>query len=617
MCGITGFVGTGDRDDLVAMTTSLTHRGPDGGGYLVDIENATYLGHRRLAILDIAGGSQPMFNENRTIAVIYNGEIYNHVDLKAELQRKGHIFNSDHSDTEILVHGYEEWGTHLPERLNGMFAFAIYDKPKRRLFLARDRFGEKPLYYFDRDGFFGFASELRAFKQHQSFNASLDYRALQKLFAYGFVPAPNACYRGCHKLPGGHSLTYNIGTRAIEIDAYWRFQIEPDESLTNAHELQLVEELRHLLSQAVRRRLVSDVPLGLFLSGGIDSSTILALAARGRTAGNVKTFTVGFDVPSYDESSFAQSMADFIGSEHHQQTLSLDRARELLTDVLARLDEPLGDPSIVPTYLLSKFTRDHVTVALSGDGGDELFAGYDPFRALTPATLYSRLVGNRFHRGLRRMTEWLPLSTRNMSFDFKLRRTLTGLTYPRELWNPIWLAPVEPIEMSDLFDEPLPIEELYEEAVSVWQRSSSRDIGDKTLEFYTVLYLQDGILAKVDRASMLCSLESRAVFLDNDVVNFCQRLPYRFKFRNGRGKYLLRKAMSGLVPREILNRPKKGFGIPAAAWLREVPRTPPLAPITGVDMSWVSRRWEEHRMGAADHRLFLWSWLSLQSVFAG
>ena len=199
------------------------------------------------------------------------------------------------------------------------------------------------------------------------------------------MPAPNACYRGCHKLPGGHSLTYNIATRAIKIDAYWRFQIEPDESLTDAHEPQLVEELRHLLSQAVRRRLISDVPLGLFLSGGINSSTILALAARGRAAGSVKTFTVGFDVPSYDESSFARSMADFIGSEHHQQTLSLDRARELLVDVLARLDEPLGDPSIVPTYLLSKFTRERVTVALSGDGGDELFAGYDPFRALTSA----------------------------------------------------------------------------------------------------------------------------------------------------------------------------------------------------------------------------------------
>ena len=262
----------------------------------------------------------------------------------------------------------------------------------------------------------------------------------------------------------------------------------------------------------------------------------------------------------------------------------------------ARLDEPLGDPSILPTYLLSKFTREHVTVALSGDGGDELFAGYDPFRALTPATLYSRLVGNRVHRGLRRMTEWLPLSTRNMSFDFKLRRTLTGLTYPRELWNPIWLAPVEPIEMNDLFADPLPIEELYEEAISVWQRSPSRDIGDKTLEFYTMLYLQDGILTKVDRAAMLCSLESRAVFLDNDVVEFCQRLPYRFKFRNGRGKYLLRKALKrvGAAAKSWIV-PKKASAYRRRHGCVKFPETPPLAPVTGVDMSWVSRCWEEHR----------------------
>ena len=389
------------------------------------------------------------------------------------------------------MHGYEEWGNCLPERLNGMFAFAIYDKSKRRLFLARDRFGEKPLYYASQNGFFSFASELHAFRQHSSFDASLDYRSLQKLFAYGFIPAPNAFYRACRKLPGGHSLTYDLAAQTVKIDRYWRFKIEPDNSLTANHESRLIEELRHLLSQAVKRRLISDVPLGLFLSGGINSSAILALAALERPAASLKTFTIGFDVPSYDESTFARSMAHFVGSDHREQPLSLDRARELFENVLRRLDEPLGDPSILPTYLLSKFTREHVTVALSGDGGDELFAGYDPFKALMPAEFYSRLVSSRFHSGFRRATKWLPLSTKNLSFDFKLRRTLTGLTYPREFWNPIWLAPVEPNEMSDLFAHPLPIEELYEEALSLWHASPSRHIGDRTLEFYTTLYLQD------------------------------------------------------------------------------------------------------------------------------
>ncbi|HEV2099377.1 MAG TPA: asparagine synthase (glutamine-hydrolyzing), partial [Stellaceae bacterium] len=387
MCGIAGFVGEGSRADLHAMTDALIHRGPDGEGFFIDDAAATFIGHRRLVIIDPAGGRQPMWNEDGRIGVVFNGEIYNHLELRSELERKGHLFRSDHSDTEALVHGYEEWGEGLPERLNGMFAFAVIDRVRGCLFLARDRFGEKPLYYAHRARLFAFASELGALARHPGIGACADLGALQKLFAYGYIPAPHAYYRGTRKLPGGHHLTFDIRSGSLTLKAYWRFRVEPDEALGERDEPRLIEELRHLLARAVERRLVSDVPLGLFLSGGVDSGSILALAARAVPAARLKTFTVGFTEPSFDESPIARELAGAFGTDHHERLLDLDAACALIPCVLGRLDEPLADPSILPTYLLSAFTREAVTVALSGDGGDELFAGYDPFGALAPARL--------------------------------------------------------------------------------------------------------------------------------------------------------------------------------------------------------------------------------------
>jgi asparagine synthase (glutamine-hydrolysing) len=288
----------------------------------------------------------------------------------------------------------------------------------------------------------------------------------------------------------------------------------------------------------------------------------------------------------------------------------------LIPQVLPRLDEPLADPSIIPTFLLSRFTRQHVTVALSGDGGDELFAGYDPFKALGPARLYQYLVPRGLHRGLRRLTDLMPISTRNMSLDFKLRRILTGLSYPPEVWNPVWMAPMEPADMEELFEEPLRAEDLYDEAISLWNGGGS--LGDRTLEFYTNHYLQDDILMKVDRAAMMVSLESRAVFLDNDLVEFCRRLPYRYKYRNGTRKYLLRKALAPLLPRDVLARRKKGFGIPIAKWLRVMPEFRRTAGCPDfMCPAAIERRWAEHRGGRADHRLALWSWVALHQTLDG
>jgi len=616
MCGLAGFAGSGERGDLRAMVAALVHRGPDGEGVYIDPDHRVFLGHRRLAILDVEGGTQPMWNEDGQIGVVFNGEIYNHLELRRTLEKAGHVFRTSHSDTEVLVHGYEEWGSGLPERLNGMFAFAVYDRRNGCLFLARDRFGEKPLYYSLTRDVFAFASELTALARHSRVDDSLSIASLQKFFAYGYLPAPNALYAGSRKLPGGHHLRFDLDTRKLAVECYWRFRVAPDAGLDRVPERDLVAELRHLVEQAVSRRLISDVPLGVFLSGGLDSSAVALAASRALEPGTLRTFTIGFTEASFDESPFARRVAGVIGSHHDERVLEAEGAAELMPQVLAGLDEPLGDASLVPTYLLSRFTREHVTVALSGDGGDELFAGYDPFAALSIARHYARLVPPGIHRGIRRLADLLPISSSNMSLDFKLKRGLMGMSYPECARNPIWMAPVEPDIMGDVFDHPLNLEELYEEAIRVWSSGESTEPLDRSLDFFTNIYLQDDILTKVDRASMMVSLESRAVFLDNDLVEFCRRLPGHYKYRNGTRKYLLKKALQGDLSQSLIDRPKKGFGIPLASWLRSVPKRVPDQDVAGMKHDWMARCWHEHRAGNSDHRLVIWCWLSLQQILA-
>jgi asparagine synthase (glutamine-hydrolysing) len=595
------------------MTDALVHRGPDGHGYHIDEDAHIFLGHRRLAVIDIDGGAQPMWNEDQTVGVVFNGEIYNHAELRRQLLERGHRFRSDHSDTEVLVHGYEEWGTELPLRLNGMFAFAIWDKARSRLFLARDRFGEKPLFYTKEPQFFAFASELPSLMCHPQVGATPDVRSLQKLFGYGFLPASRTPYKTVSKLPGGHWLSVDLQSDQVTLRRYWKYSLQPDAGLLDRGEEDLADELDSLLTQAVKRRLISDVPIGLFLSGGIDSSAVLAAASNLMDPAQIRTFTVGFDEPSFDEAGYARRVAGIIGARHEVRKLVLDQARDTIPKLLAQMSEPLGDSSILPMYLLSEFTRRHVTVALSGDGADELFAGYDPFHALKPATAYKALVPEFVHRMLCKLVSHLPVSTRNMSLDFKLKRTLNGLSYSSKLWNPVWLGPLSPPEIGRIFGQRIDPEELYEEAIALWNGSPHLNLVEKTMEFYTTLYLQDGILTKVDRASMMNSLETRAVFLDNDLVDFATRLPTSLKYRNGKGKYLLKKVLSRRLPADIVERPKKGFGIPLALWLRQVPTQIPLNGIVGIDTGEVAKLWDAHRSGHANNAIALWVWLSLQA----
>ena len=614
MCGLAGFVGAGDAADLRAMGAALVHRGPDGEGLEIDPASGVHLIHRRLAIVDLEGGVQPMWDAEGTTGVIFNGEIYNHLDLRAELQARGHVFRTGHSDTEVLVHGYKEWGDALPLRLNGMFAFAIHDRANRRLFLARDRFGKKPLYYHCSRGLFAFGSELTALLRHRGVPRRVDRRSLQKLFAYGFIPSPRSLYEDIRRLPGGHFMTFALDRPGeVAIRKYWEFAIEPDPPVPANAEAVWGEELRALLSQAVRRRLMSDVPLGVFLSGGIDSSAVLAYATEHSGRGKVQTFSIGFREPSFDESRYARAVARHFGSDHHEEMLSIERARELVPAVLARLDEPFGDPSIVPTFQLCEFARRRITVALGGDGGDELFAGYDPFKALAAARWYRALVPAGLRGGIRRLADLLPVSAENMSLEFRIKRGLRGAGHPEHLWNPAWLGPLDAPEIADLFAEPVAVETLYEEAIQAWESTPSTHIVDKTLEFYTRLYLPDDILAKADRASMMVSLEVRSPFLDQDVAEFARRIPHRYKYRNGETKVLLKSALRGVVPEDVLARRKKGFGIPLTQWLRswddhgfgrgaERVGNPP----------WAATRLAEHKAGKRDHRLALWCLLALE-----
>ena len=615
MCGIAGFVGNGDAAALKAMTDALAHRGPDAEGYWSDEREAVFLGHRRLTILDPTGGAQPMWTRDGRIGITFNGEIYNFAELRRELEAAGHEFSSDHSDTEVILYGYRQWGPDVVHRMNGMWSFALLDRDRRRLFCSRDRFGKKPFYYYARPGLFAFASELTALAAHRGIRLTVSAPALRKYFAYGYIPAPSSMFDEVRKLPGGHSLLYDLQSQAVQVIRYWEFLLEPDEVRPANYEEACAEEIRNLLQAAVRRRMVSDVPIGIFLSGGIDSSAVAALAAASAPAGTVRTFSIAFEEAQYDESRYAELVARHIGTAHRVQTLSAERAREVLPQIFSRLDEPLGDSSLLPTYLLCKHTRQHVTVALGGDGADELFAGYAPFKALRWARLYRRMAGPKLHQGIAALVSRLPASHGYLSLELRLKRALRGVSYAPSMWNPMWLCPLGERELSELLSEPVDLEEVFSEAIEAWERAPAANDVDRTLQFYTRLYLQDDILMKVDRASMLNSLEVRAPFLDIDLVNRVRRVPSDLKLRGSTTKYILRKALRGVLPVRTLTRSKQGFAVPIAAWFarRQLSLDFDEAGVV-VNRPFTLQKLAEHVGGQADHRWFLWNQWALNKV---
>ena len=607
MCGICGFFGEGNRSILDSMSRRLAHRGPDATGALVEPNLPLHFGHRRLSIVDLGSGAQPMESACGRYVITFNGEIYNHLELREELEKLGRVFRTRNSDTETILNAYAEWGRDFVSRLCGMWAFAIFDRESREIFLSRDRFGEKPLYYAVRQDTFVFASELSALTAHPVIAPEVDGRALRKLFAYGFIPAPLSILRDVQKLPAGCNLTVQCAPLSVRMERWWEYRIEPFEGDPAVMEDRWCEELRGLLDQAVGRSLLADVPVSVLLSGGVDSSTIAACAAR-HVQGPLKTFSIGFAEDSFDESAFARQVSEHVGTEHLISTMTVDRARELAPEILSRLDEPMGDPSLIPTTYLCGIVAEHVKVALGGDGGDELFAGYDPFKALKPARLYERLVPGPVHRGIRALFDMLPVSHANMSLDFKIKRALKGLSWPASIRDAVWLGPLGPDELRDLFSAPVDIEDVYEEAIDIWEASDHQDPIEATLQFYTRLYLSNDILTKSDRASMMHSLEVRSPFLDKDLVDFVRRLPWRMKYNNGTTKYLLKKAVEPWLPREIIYRKKKGFGLPIGQWFKDGGLAVDSRGLPGgLSGTYVESAFEEHVRGTVDSRLFLWA----------
>jgi asparagine synthase (glutamine-hydrolysing) len=614
MCGIAGAVSwTAERRILdepavQAMADAMRSRGPDGEGLYRD--DRALLAHRRLSIIDLAGGAQPMSTPDGALTVVFNGEIYNFVELHARLAALGHRF-ATRSDTEAILHAYRQWGRGCVAELDGMFAFALWDKPSGELVLARDRFGKKPLYYHRRPGEIVFASTLTALLAHPQVPRTLDDRSLAEYLGLEYVVAPNTILRDVHKVPAAHALV--ASARGIETVRYWQLRVGGARPTSEAA---AIEELDGRLATAVRRRLVADVPLGVFLSGGIDSSLVTAFAAREHAA--IRTFSVRFTDPSFDESRYAREVAARLGTTHVEDELSIAEAARIVETVGDILDEPVGDGSIVPTAMLSRFVRRHVTVALGGDGGDELFAGYPTYLAHKLAGAIGPL--RKLAGAGRYLAELLPVSHDNFSFDFKLKKLLLGLDAPPDERNYVWLGAMP----GALVDELLGGEhDIYAAARARYHEGpeTGRSHLERVLYQDIGLYMCHSVLAKVDRASMASSLEVRAPLLDTAFAEYAASLPLDYKLRGRVGKYILKQLAARYLPRAIIERPKKGFGMPIGRWLREDLRSlandallgPSSLAATGrLRRTVVERMLREHGDGVADHRQRLWTLLVLE-----
>jgi asparagine synthase (glutamine-hydrolysing) len=567
MCGICGKVnldgGLVDESVLTSMTNSLIHRGPDDKG--IYRKGIIGLGHRRLSIIDLSpAGHQPMCNEDGTVWIVCNGEIYNFQELRQDLVGKGHVFRSK-SDTETIIHLYEEYGTKCLKFLRGMFAFAIWDEKDCSLFLARDRTGKKPLYYSFDGKSFCFGSEIKAILADESFGRVPDYEAIHHYLTFQDVPSPWTAFEGIKKLPPGHFLLVRNG--AVQIQRYWKLSYLPKLTIK---ENDLKAEIIDRLKEAVRIRLVSDVPLGAFLSGGVDSSAIVALMA-GMLKEPVKTFSIGFREKAYNELKYARMVAEKFRTDH-TEFLVEPNAVEILPKLVWHYNEPFADASAIPTYYVSKLAREHVTVILNGDGGDENFAGYGRYAS----NEFSRHLNRFFPAPLARMLLMaimpLPHGKDPLNFIWRAKRFLQEYVHSPELRNAHWLCNfstnMKPrfyteeflarVGRSDSFDL---LFQKYDEAVA-------EDFLDKTLYSDVMMYLPDDLLVKVDVASMANSLEARSPFLDHEFMEFVARIPSGLKLKGRITKYILKEALRGILPEEVLFRKKMGFGVPIDHWFR-------------------------------------------------
>ncbi len=619
MCGICGVVDLSpdarvDPEILGAMNLALAHRGPDDEGTFID--NDVGLGARRLSIIDVEGGHQPVHNQDRSVWIVHNGEIYNHERLHSLLEKLGHRFHT-RSDTEVVVHAYEEFGDECVKHLNGMFAFAIWDTRSRRLFLARDRFGIKPLYYALIGKKLIFASEIKSILKHPAVERSIDIVALNEYLSFEYVPTPRTIFKAIKKLPPGHVLSFS--ERGLNLEPYWDISLAKSERRPPVSWREYQQRLRQELREAVEKEMVSDVPIGVLLSGGIDSATVLAMMAEARPKA-LKSFSIAFEEKSFDESIFARKVARAIGSDHHELTVTSSMMAELVPKLMDFLDEPFADSSVVPTYFLSRFAREHVKVVLGGDGGDEMFAGYPTLQAHRLIEYYERWVPFLLRASVvPKLIDALPVSKDNISFDFKARRFISGRGVPLASRHHRWLGSFTPQQKAQLFVPELRQDEMdtYEVAYAHQRRCDADETMNQLLYMDQKLYLEGDILTKVDRASMANSLEVRVPLLNHRLAEYVAEIPHQLKLRRFQTKFLLKKAMAGVLPQEILHRPKKGFNVPVAHWinssLKELVRDQLSAEKIRregfFDASYVQKLVKEHADGERDHRKLLWTLL--------
>jgi asparagine synthase (glutamine-hydrolysing) len=619
MCGIAGFVeaegargaGVEARAALLdRMCRRIRHRGPDEQG--AEVLGRAAVGMRRLSIIDLAGGHQPMHGCDERVRLVFNGEIYNYRELQRELEARGHKFRT-RSDTETIVHAYEEFGDACVERLRGMFAFALWDGRAERLFVARDRAGEKPLYYTTtRGGAFVFGSELKCLLEHPEVGRETDPSALDAYLTLGYVPEPLSIFRGVRKLEAGHRLVFEKGS--VKAESYWDFPTETDDPPRREEEY--VEELRARLEESVRMMLVADVPLGAFLSGGVDSSTIVGLMSRATNA-PVKTFSIGFREDSFDELKYARLAARHFETDHHELIVTPDIC-QLVDDLVRHFDEPFADQSCMPTFIVSRLARGHVKVVLSGDGGDELFAGYTRYAVERDRAGFARLP-RLVRRGLMRpLAAGLPHGALGRNFIHNValdprERYLDNVS----VFNALARRPLYTNDFRRALAGREAAAELFR---ALGERGPAGEGVAPLLYLDAKTYLPGDILTKVDRMSMAASLEARVPLLERDLVEFVSRIPAGLKMRGGESKYIFKRAVRGLVPDEILDRPKQGFGVPVGEWinreLRERIRDTFADPRTrtrGVfEPAYVDVLLAEHERGRRDHSYALWSLFILE-----
>jgi asparagine synthase (glutamine-hydrolysing) len=569
MCGICGFATVGyqhqlDPNVLHCMLTEMRHRGPDDEG--IYLNEYVALGSRRLSIIDLEGGKQPITNEDETLWIVFNWEIYNYQELRSYLIKRGHSFRT-HSDTEVIIHLYEEFRSDCVQHLDGIFAFAIWDSIRQELLLARDRLGIKPLYYANIDGKLIFGSELKVLLVHPEVNAEIDLIALNEYLSYEFVPSPRTIIHNVFRLEPGYLMRFN--RLGIQFERYWNVSLARSESRPPVNWQDYAAGLEHVLASSIRRELVSDVPVGVLLSGGIDSSTVAYYVSQ-FYPGTVESFCVGFEESSFDESQYARQVAQGYGLQHNELILTSKMAAEIVPDIMDVLDEPFGDSSFIPTYLLSKFAHEKVKVVLGGDGGDEIFAGYPTMLAHRLIEYYERIVPWAVRAQLApKIIDMMSVSFDNISFDFRMRRFLAGRGVPIQSRHHRWLGSFFDEEKEYLLQDWIKpvLRDTYHKAYRHARDCDALLPLNRILYDDIKLYLEGDILFKVDRASMATSLEVRVPLLNREIVQYTNDLPLELKLHRLTCKYLLKKTMNSKLPYEVLRRPKKGFNMPVAQWL--------------------------------------------------